>query len=250
MKHTPQYLIDALDMITARRAPSAKVLGKVGSLHMKRVRDVFEDKNIVAIGIAEKTTEKKSTGALSLCFYVERKIPKSKLKLHRYVPPVVASRDGRAVFTDVKLMRRLRPQAGAQATPIQSGFSVGHVKAGAGTIGAIVTKGGKHFVLSNSHVLALSGTAKIGDSIVYPGPRDGGTASGNLLGKLAEFVPFKIGDQFASNIDAALAEVAADRLEDLDLTLFGVKGTPAIIEPERGMTVVKRRAQRRAKRKG
>jgi hypothetical protein len=240
MTATPRYLIDTLDMIIARKAPSAKAVGSVGSRHITRVRDAFEDKNIVGIGISEKWTEKKSTRALSLCFYVKRKIAKSKLKLHRYIPPVVASREGRAVFTDVKTIGAIRPQVSSKADPIQSGFSVGHVSGQTGTIGAIVKKGSKRFILSNSHILALSGNAKKGDGVAYPGPFDGGTASANLIGKLAEFVPFKTGDDFPNSVDAALAEVVTERLEDLDFTLFGVKGAPASIAPQRGMTVIKR----------
>src|ERR1700730_17770418 len=128
MRDTPQHFLDALEMVTARKAPSAKSLGTAESLHVNRVRDVFEDKNIVAIGISEKVSDKKPTGSLSLCFYVEKKIAKSKLGQHRSIPPVIASSGGKAVFTDVKPLGRIRPQmASTKARPIQSGFSVGHI---------------------------------------------------------------------------------------------------------------------------
>lgn len=238
--NTPKYLLDALEMVSAPRAPSAKAIGAVESLHVGRVRDVFEDKNIIAIGISEKVTEKKSTGTLSLCFYVEKKIPRGRMKLNKLVPPVIASKDGTAVFTDIKALGKVRPELRKKATPIQSGYSVAHVKTSAGTVAAIVKKGKKYYILSNSHVLALSGTAKKGDKVVYPGPADGGKLPTHLAGKLTHFVPFKVGNDFLNTIDAALAEIDSDRLDELDLSLYGVKGTPKIIAPARGMTVVKR----------
>ncbi len=240
MNGTPKYLLNALDMVTARRSPSAAAVGKVESLHAGRVRDAFEDPNIVAIGISEKVTEKKATGTLSLTFYVERKIPRSKVKPGALIPPVVAVRDDRAVFTDVKAIGIIAPQVRRKARPIQSGFSVGHVDTTAGTIGAIVKKGGKYYVLSNSHVLAQSGLAKKGDLVLYPGSADDGTVPKHVIGKLARFVPFRQGDDYLNHVDAALAEIAKSRLTDLDFSILGLQGPARTIAPQRGMKVVKR----------
>lgn len=41
MAKTPAYLVEALDMITARKAPSPKAMGRVESLHIEHVRDLF-----------------------------------------------------------------------------------------------------------------------------------------------------------------------------------------------------------------
>ena len=63
----------------------------------------------------------------------------------------------------------------------------------AGTVGAIVRKGKKLFLLSNSHVLAGAGIAALKDTVLYPGPGDGGKLTNNIVGALARFVKFKVG---------------------------------------------------------
>src|SRR5260221_3052389 len=95
-------------------------------------------------------------------------------RFHRAIsfPPVIATGQGRATYTDVKEIGRIVPEVGSlmKQKPIESGFSVGHVKITAGTLGAIVKKGTKRYLLSNSHVLANSRKGKPGDKLVYPGP--------------------------------------------------------------------------------
>jgi hypothetical protein len=237
---TPTKLVRALDLMTEDAAPSAEALGASPALHYRRTRRIFDDPNIVGIGISEKVTEKKSTGDLSLCFYVEKKVAKRKLDPDELVPPVMAAPDGKAIFTDVKQIGRLRPQVNKRVAPIQSGFSVGHVDITAGTLGAIVRKGTRYFILSNAHVLALSGTAKKGAKILYPGPRDGGTDPKHLVAKLSEFTKFVLGEKFVNRADAALAEISKEHLDDLDFAIFGVKKSLGTTKAVRGMKVVKR----------
>lgn len=244
MADTPSELLDALNLMTRVSAPKAELLGggpmgRARALHVQRVRDVFEDPNIVAIGISEKTTEGNNTGALSLCFYVEKKIAKSKIKAGKLVPPVVASPHGMAVLTDIKAIGRIRPQVLKRVKPVQSGYSVGHEDITAGTLGAIVTKGGKKYLLSNSHVLANSGLGKVKDSVFYPGPADGNKAPTHLVGTLAHFAKFKVGGDFTNRVDAALCLVDKGRLDQLDFSVHGLKGAPNTIAPKRGMAVLK-----------
>lgn len=244
MADTPKALLDALDLVTNPSAAAPESLGGRGegrarALHVKRVRDIFEDKNIIAVGISEKVTEGEDVGALSLCFYVEKKIPKSKIRAGKLVPPVMASKDGTAVFTDIKAIGRIRPQVQKKVRPIQSGFSVGHKDISAGTLGAIVKKGGKYFLLSNSHVLADSGLGAVRDEVFYPGPDDGGSNSTHLVGTLAAFAKFKVGGAFTNHVDAALCAIDKGRLDDLDFTIHGLKGAPTTTTPKRKMKVVK-----------
>jgi hypothetical protein len=240
MMETPKNLLHALDMVTAREAPGPEALGMARASHIRRVRTIFDDPNIVAVGISEKVSEKESTGELSLCFYVEKKISKRKLGAAKLIPPVVAVPDGSAVFTDVKQIGKLLPQVKIRKSPIQSGYSVGHRSITAGTLGAIVKRNRKYCLLSNSHVLALSGKGKIGDKVFYPGPDDGGALPANLVATLSAFVPFKIGGDFVNRADAALAEIVAERLDDLNFSILDAKRALATIAPARGMTVSKR----------
>src|SRR5262245_5580829 len=237
---TPKNLIRALDMVTTVQEPSLERLEVVRAVHAQRMRTILDDPNVVGVGISEKISQKQPTGVLSLCFYVEKKLSKRRLTATEVIPPVVAVPDGHAVFTDVKQIGKLLPQANIRKSPIQSGYSVGHRSITAGTVGAIVKKSRSYFILSNSHVLALSGKGKIGDKVTYPGPDDGGDLPADQVATLSHFEPFVSGGEFVNRIDAALAEILEERLDDLDFSILGTKSTLATTAPVRGMTVVKR----------
>jgi hypothetical protein len=243
MPETPKHLLDCLNLVTAPKVSPAAVGGTASAeaLHVRRIRSVFEDRNIIAVGISEKTTGRGvKTGELSVCFYVEKKIPKAKMRAGKFVPPVMAAPDGSAAFTDVKAIGRIKPEENKKVSPVQSGFSVGHVDISAGTVGALVKKGKKLFILSNSHVLADSGLGKIKDKVLYPGPHDGGKLPKHLVGALAKFVKFKVGGSFVNHVDCAICEIDTTRLGDLDLSIFGIKGLPKTIKAKRDMVVMKR----------
>ena len=205
------------------------------------MRAIVQSDNVVGIGISEKESEGKATGVIALTFYVERKKAKGKLSPAERVPPEVESTAiDTKIITDVKPIGRLRPQLNATRKPLQPGNSVGHIHATAGTLGAVVTRNGEVYILSNSHVLALSGTAKRGDSIVYPGVFDGGALEHDLVAKLALFKKFTRGTAFVNRVDCALAKPTPERLGELLSEIKGL-GLPAgtTIKPVRGMKVVK-----------
>jgi len=235
---TPSELLQALDLIRGTGGPKPESLDAVEYKHVERVRTIFEDPNIVAIGIAEKRTENKNTGELGLCFYVEKKLAKAKVKSNKIVPPVVSVADRTAVFTDVQQIGKVRPQVNKRKSPLLSGFSVGN-EVDTGTLGAIVKKGSKFFLLSNSHVLAKSGKGKAGDAIVYPGEAD---TSGKTqpVGRLTDILPFQRGDNFLNHLDAALAQVNDDFLDKIDFSIRGAKSPLDTIDPVRGMKIVMR----------
>jgi hypothetical protein len=239
---TPKPLLNALAMVRGDLAPQIEMLGVVRATHLNRVRKIFEDRNIVGIGIAEKVSENAPTGELSLCFYVEKKLPKSRMKNNKLIPPVMAAPDDKAVFTDVQEIGRPVPEAkvNKRDKPIQSGFSVGHVKITAGTVGALVKKGKKLLILSNSHVLALSGKGKVGDVIIFPGDADRGKKERRPVATLESFTPFQKGGDLVNVTDAALALIDDDRIDEVDFTVLGAQSPLAMIKPKRGMKVVKR----------
>jgi hypothetical protein len=89
--------------------------------------------------------------------------------------------------------------------PVPMGVSTGHTGSTAGTIGAVVTDGALRYALSNWHVYVPAGVGKVGDSLLQPGPYDGGAAPADVIGTLAAFEPVVL-SMFANNrIDAALA---------------------------------------------
>jgi len=238
---TPKHLVEALDFITADRAPVAAV-ESLHSLQVTRVRRAFDDPNIIGVGISRKVTEGKELDELSVCFYVVKKRPVSKITPKYLVPPVIATGVGQAAYTDVKTVGRIVPEKNplVKAKPIESGFSVGHFRITAGTLGAIVKKGNKRYLLSNSHVLANSGKGKPGDKVLYPGPDDGGKPQLNWVAMLTKAVPFTKGERLVNEVDAALAEVRKESLAGLSYKLPNVKQPFAITAPVRDMVVTKR----------
>ena len=106
--------------------------------------------------------------------------------------------------------------------PVPMGVSTGHTRSTAGTIGAVVTDGERRYALSNWHVFVPGGEGRIGDSLLQPGPVDGGADPGDVIGTLAAFEPVEL-SLFASNrIDAAIARTD----EVLPETPVGGYGSP------------------------
>lgn len=230
-----------LDLCT--KAPQAKVesLGFAKKAHAASMRRIVKTKNIVAVGISEKITKRKRTGKLALTFYVERKISLKKLRADQAVPPTVAAAlsGPEAIPTDVVVLGKIRPEVNAIKNPLQPGNSIGHVDNPGGTLGAVVIKGGAFHILSNSHVLALGGTAKKGDAIIYPGDVDGGSIGNNLVAKLSGFKKFVSGTDYVNRVDCAIAKPTAARLADLVSEIKGLSFPKGTIKPVRGMKVVK-----------
>ena len=83
------------------------------------------------------------------------------------------------------------------------------------------------------------GKAKFGDKIVYPGPADGGASPADLVASLAFVHPFDTSGAFVNRVDAALAEIAAARLSDVNLAIAKAVNPLGTVLPKRDMKVVK-----------
>lgn len=238
----PEKAIEhVLDLLTKAPQSAIESLQVGASTHAKSMRRILGMKNVVAVGISEKITKGKPTGKLALTFYVERKVPLRKLRANSLIPPTVpeALSGPQAIPTDVVVLGKIRPELNVTRNPVQPGNSIGHVKITAGTLGAIVTKGNTLHILSNSHVLALSGTAHKGDSIIYPGDADGGAMPDDQVAKLSGFKKFVTGGNFVNHVDCAIAKPTAARLPDVVSEIKGLGVPKGTIKPERGMKVVK-----------
>ena len=244
---TEEDLIRALDLMTV--APQGVMAGLTAGVrsHVSRMRRVVDTKNVVAVGISEKVTQGKPTGALAVTFYVNRKKPLNKLGAKSVVPPAVPEgiSGSEPIPTDVVAIGRPRLEVDDLASPlatrdpIQPGFSIGHVDVTAGTLGAIVIKDGQFLILSNSHVLANSGLGKKGDGILYPASGDDGKAPKDLIAKLVDFVPFQLGDDFLNHVDCAVALPLPKRMGHLRSEIKGLFVPRGTSKPLRGMEVVK-----------
>jgi hypothetical protein len=234
-------ICQVLDLLTTPSKPQIESLDSGARDHHEGLKKVINSKNVVAVGIGEKISKKKRTGKLALMFYVEKKISLKKLRADQVVPPTVPeSLSGPvAIPTDVVVLGKLRPEINVARKPIQPGNSIGHVDITAGTLGAIVTDGSKNFILSNSHVLAVSGTAKKGDKIIYPGNADGGNIPADLVANLHNFKKFITGGAFVNKVDCAIAKPISAKSKDIVSTIKGIGVPKGTIKAKRGMKIVK-----------
>ncbi|MBM3235919.1 hypothetical protein FJZ31_06425 [Candidatus Poribacteria bacterium] len=196
--------------------------------------------NVVGMGVGVKWKNGQPTGEPALVVLVTHKVAKEQVSAADMVPPKLADMQtdvlaigypvaggGESFETGVQtLAKRIRPAKG--------GYSVGHVKITAGTIATCVydiLPGGstnppvhgvgippRYYILSNNHVLANSNAAALGDSILQPGPYDGGTDPADRIATLSRFIPITFEPpvpraQHRNLVDAAIAE---GQFHDLD----------------------------------
>jgi hypothetical protein len=197
--------------------------------------------NIQGFGIAERITQGQKLKDVALKVYVERKLPAGKLDSP--VPKqVMLPGMSEPVDTDVQEIGKVVLEANtSRHRPAMPGCGLGHFEVTAGTFGCLVRKKGKPelYILSNSHVLANSGTGKAGDVILQSAMFDGGVQPADVLCQLTEWVPFKFGDNTYDNlVDAAIAQVKpADVTSKVNLIGVPPKGVGTVVR--RGMKVKK-----------
>jgi hypothetical protein len=196
--------------------------------------------NIQGFGIAERITQGQKLKDVALKVYVERKLPLEQLD--NPVPKqVMLPGMKEPVDTDVQEIGKVVLEANtSRHRPAMPGCGLGHFEVTAGTFGCLVRKKGKPdlYILSNSHVLANSGTGKAGDAILQAAVYDGGAQPADVLCELTEWVPFKFGDDTYDNlVDAAIALVKPADVTSA-VNLIGVpKGVGSVVR--RGMKVRK-----------
>jgi len=240
MTTSERHIVRALDFLTKGGVESQAPDEVKAAVLM---RDVLGSENVIGVGVAEKTTKDKSTGNLALCFYVKRKVSLKHLKASEAVPPAVPAplTRGSVIGTDVVVLGKMRLDSVSKPIhkPIHPGDSIGHVTATYGTLGAVVSRSGKLYLLSNSHVLARSGKAKVKDVILSPGKTDGGKNPRDLVARLAAFKKFVKGGTFVNSADCAIAVPVASRLADINPAIPGIGIPKGIKTPQRGMKIVK-----------
>jgi hypothetical protein len=195
--------------------------------------------NLVGYGIAARETRVGATDDLALVVYVRKKYPVELLHVSETVPDTLELEGvPEIVPTDVVEIGELKLQAlTSKVRPITGGYSIGHIR-GTGTFGCLVSDrtDGRLLVLSNSHVLAASGTAKVGDPIFHPGPDERDTTM-EVVAKVFSWQPFNFGEAEVNRIDAALAEPLSQ--ESFACEIFDIGVPKGVATPSRGMMVQK-----------
>jgi len=179
--------------------------------------------SICGVGFGVKITEGQVATTECVRVYVVRKLPKAELSRDEMIPESI-----NGLPTDVIEMPDL-------VAHLLCGSSVGHINITAGTIGCLVQKEGRQFILSNNHVLADCNRGRVGDQIVQPGPVDGGIAP--PIATLSDFVPLDFSG--APNImDVAIAELAPGAAILPQIEMIGSLH-PQISAPVAGLPVKK-----------
>ena len=166
---------------------------------------ILRKPHVVGVGVAKKKIGGKETDEPCVVVFVEKKVPNSQLRKKDRVPETVGGVKTDVIETgEIRALGLSTPEAisrTARIRPALGGVSIGHVRTTAGTLGATVHCGGQRLILSNNHVLANSNDASRGDSILQPGPADGGTANDEIA-VLETFVPIAFEDPRASSTSA------------------------------------------------
>lgn len=233
----------ALDILTEGEPAGGPADFRLEAIDVhERSRPWTQDPNIQGLGIAERITKGKKLDDLTIKVYVERKLPKSQVE--NLVPSRIEMPNlGLAIDTDVEEIGRVELEANtSRHRPAMPGCGLGHFEVPVGTFGCLVRKRGEPdtlYVLSNSHVLANQGVCKAGDAILQCGKHDGGKDPDDVIGELAEWVPFQFTeDGFPNTVDAAIARVRKpDEITSVVNQIGVPKGFSTVVR--RGMLVRK-----------
>ena len=155
------------DLLAAKTSMSRRYLAKAvpaGVTTFGLAAPLKAAQNVVGVGVGTKFSAGKETTTTCVRFYVGQKIGKGALSAKDLLPTeidgiptdVIVTGKFRMLDTAADNKKRRRPvrpgtSIGFQFPPPKDGFVM------AGTFGAVVTKSGKRFILSNNHVLAENG---------------------------------------------------------------------------------------------
>jgi len=198
-----------------------KVQQTISGVQDQYAEELMNKQNVVGFGIGTKISKGKTTSKETLTVFVTNKMNIGDLSKNDLVPKSLGN-----VPTDVvevgQVFAQSNPMLTKKIRPAEGGYSVGHYKITAGTIGTCVIDKNpspgvpkKYYILSNNHVLANSNNANIGDPIYQPGPYDGGTKKCKIA-RLSKFVPIDFKGK-CNYVDAAIAE---GDLCDLDREVY------------------------------
>jgi hypothetical protein len=197
--------------------------------------------NVVGVGIGEKITDGKQTGALAVKFLVRMKYSRLDLGTKDTLPKAVDGlpTDVEEVGTFRRFPRQAKarkqttqmPDPRAKIRPAQPGCSIGYQDPAnqivmAGTFGALVKDKDGLYVLSNNHVLADENQLHSGAPIYQPGLLDLDDPSSDKIAELTRFIPLQT--QQPNTVDCAIAKATSPKIVSKDVLYIGApQGTTA-----------------------
>ena len=204
--------------------------------------------NILGVGIGPKVTNGFITSDVSIRIYVRRKLTIKELqndvveKEYASIPTDIIE------ISDVYPLRALETwQRFGSFRPTCCGVSVGHQGNTPGTLGCLVEKDGKRYILSNNHVIANENDAELGDPIIQPGPMDGGILPNDAIAILSEYKPLKFDSDPDANgvlerpnfMDAAIARIHEESEITRDIISIGRPQSNSFKKPRYFQSVIK-----------
>lgn len=211
----------AADFQAAKKAMSKRYLAKATPLGMSTFAAIAATtqpaQNVVGIGVGAKYVNGKETKTQCIRFYVAAKIHRDALAANTLLPSEIDGLPTDVIVTGRFHMLNTAANNKLKRRPIRPGTSVGfqipppnHNFVMAGTLGAVVNKNGRRFILSNNHVLAENGVVALGAAIFQPGLLDGGSLDGgsvatDQVAKLTRFITVK--GTGRNKVDCAIAEI-------------------------------------------
>lgn len=215
------------DLLSMRDAVEASLLAASGQI--ETLSDGGSSQGIVGVGIGLPDPESIAFGVggpgePTLTLFTESALPRETLLGQ------LAESAGTKALSSVPIQQVVVGSVDAYShrarhRPAPGGVSVGHVSITAGTLGSraiglTAPWNNRHLILSNNHVLANSNAARVGDSILQPGPADGGRHPGDQIAVLARWVPINFGG-VANVVDAAFGWAWHERIRGEQYYLSG-----------------------------
>ena len=181
---------------------------KKGSL--KKIKEQYENdllskNNVVGVGIGKKN----GIGDLCILVAVTEKIDISKLDKNDLIPKKIE----KYFKTDVIAVGNLEQlnEWKDEHRPVKLGASCCWEGLTACSSGLpIYDENGEQYVLMNNHCISANGKAKIGDSVLQPGPSDGG---GDKVGEVTK-MNFPVNSENEDNIDMSIFKATKEFIHE------------------------------------
>lgn len=156
-------------------------------------KSLAENPDVTSVGLGYQYTNGEKTGQVCVVVGVKKKLTEKSVRIERLIPATAAGHMTDVQERDIYAPGRVVQDLTQRMRPCPPGFSIGHVKITAGTLGAYVKRGpsDEYRILSNNHVLANSNDAQPNDVIIQPGKADGGFSGIDQIGWLEEFAVIK-----------------------------------------------------------
>jgi len=191
---------------------------KCQAVQEEHTTQLLKKQGVQGTAIGKKWVDGKPTEEDAVLIFVQKKHSAKSISdpnvLTKFSADDLIPKHLNGIPTDIIEVGDVVKQAGfkRRVRPIKPGYSIGHGKITAGTIGGIfIDRNGDPVILSNNHVLANENNAKAGDLIYQPGPTDSRGLRGQDIATLKRFLKLK---RKGNLHDSATAKIHSKLIRD------------------------------------